>query len=376
MKKNTLILLGVVAIAAVIAAAVLVSARKATTELDQSTRLFPELEGQLNDLTEVVIADADQSITLQRQEDGWQVKEKAGYRADVSTLRKQLVAIGQADIVETKTSNPELYSRLGVEGVEAEDSASKRIEMKAPGGGNWALIIGNTSFRGGQSTYVRKPDEEQSYSVSGAISLATEPSDWLDRDVLDIATPRIQHVTIQHPDGGSVELVKSEPGQPNFAVVNIPDGRALLSPSAGNSIAGALSGLRLEDVVPADEFEAGDAEPVVATYETFDGVRATATVWQVGDDRYVALNVERDPALVPETRVSEEAEEAPALEVALEETDSAEDGAASVVEQAEVDEMQQSVSGWVYQIPSYKYSNLTKTMEDLLKPVEPESEGD
>ncbi|MDJ0657652.1 MAG: hypothetical protein QNJ40_26065, partial [Xanthomonadales bacterium] len=39
---------------------------------------------------------------------------------------------------------------------------------------------------------------------------------------------------------------------------------------------------------------------------------------------------------------------------------------------AEAEAIQSRVSGWVFEIPSYKYSNLTKTMEDLLKPLETE----
>lgn len=367
MKKNSLILFGVSAVVAVVIAFYLASGRKAETEAATASRLFPGLEDALNSVTQVVIQDVEQTTTLNRDDQGWSVAEKSGYRANVSELRSQLIKLAQAEIQERKTANPELYSRLGVEPLDAEGAAGKKLDLTAPEG-EWSLIVGSTAMRGGDSTYVRKPDEEQSYSVSGAITLDADPANWLDRDILDIATPRIQRVLIEHPDGGRIELVKSESGQPNFAVVNIPEGRELLSPSAGNSIAGALSALRLEDVIPETAFDSGDSSPVVATYETFDGVRATARVWEVSDDRYVAISIERDPELAPavEAIASEEGNEA----------DVGMDGEETkLVSESEVQELNAAVAGWVYSIPSYKFSNLTKKLDDLLKPLETNSDS-
>ena len=59
----------------------------------------------------------------------WTVAERANYPADVSKLRKLLLALSDAKIVEEKTSNPASYAIIGVEDPTMPGAAGAEIEL-------------------------------------------------------------------------------------------------------------------------------------------------------------------------------------------------------------------------------------------------------
>jgi hypothetical protein len=125
--------------------------------------------------------------------------------------------------------------------------------------------------------------------------------------------------------------------QTDFTVSNIPKGRELTAPSAGNTVAGELSSFTLDDVrkVPAD------AKPeATATFHTFDGLELQLAGQKDGDRRYVAIT--------PRSTAKETESEAKTLA--------------------------DRVNGWQYEIASYKYDALFKPLDDLLKKPEPKED--
>ena len=78
-------------------------------------------------------------------------------------------------------------------------------------------------------TYVRLADESQSWLVTGSFDVETEPSRWLKQDIVNLGSPSITQVSIRQVDGSMLELSKSERTLPNFTLVNLPEGRDMLS---------------------------------------------------------------------------------------------------------------------------------------------------
>ncbi|MEM9303729.1 MAG: DUF4340 domain-containing protein [Pseudomonadota bacterium] len=337
----------------------LTAGREAAPERSPGEMLAPGLLDAVNEVNSIRITDAESGAvtTLELVEDRWTIAERGGYPAEVTDLRRGVLAFAEARLVEAKTANPDFYGRLGVEDPATAGASSRRIEVELPAA-SFDVIVGALASRGQTSTFVRRAGEAQSWAASGNLRLDADPKDWLERAILDLPTQTVRSVVITHPDGGTVAITKAEPGLPNFAVADVPEGRELLSPSAGNSIAGALASLRLEDVVARSDFDPGEAEPVRATFAGFDGRRATVSAWRVDDVRYVTVALDFDPALVavaPDETGTDGADAESTIEVA---------------DAAAVADLASRLDGWVFAIPSYKHSNLTKRLDDLLKPAE------
>jgi hypothetical protein len=79
--------------------------------------LLPYLADELNTVTALSIrkGSAAPALTVHQQGSRWTVAQRGDYPADVSKLRKLLLALSDAKIVEEKTSNPASYSVIGVE---------------------------------------------------------------------------------------------------------------------------------------------------------------------------------------------------------------------------------------------------------------------
>ncbi len=404
MHQRALLILAVIAAIAVIAAVWLTQQRRATTVVEAGGPLVAGLSDAVNSVTRVRLEDGRGSVTLERGESGWHIAERGGYPADLTQLRRKLLALGEAQLIEKKTANPDNYALLGVgdpEPVAADgetdadsDERSTRVTLEGlteP----VSVILGKSNFRGNPTTYVRRAGEQQSWLAAGDLTMEADPKEWLKRDLIDIGTPRIKRVVLTHPDGTEIEIEKPARDAPDYALKAVPEGRELLSPSAANSIAGVLGNLRLDNVHSASDFDMDQAGAVGGVFETFDGVRVHTRAWQADDKRYLTLRVEYDQTLVPPPAEEPAAEasaegESAAAEAADEVAEEVADLPAEILEAAdaltplepagepesepvdraaEAETLNANLSGWVFEIPSYKFNNLTKDLEDLLKPL-------
>ncbi len=76
----------------------------------------------------------------------WTVAQRGDYPADVSKVRKLVLALSDAKIVEQKTSNPANYSVIGVEDPSIPGAAGAEIELTAKDGKH-AVIVGKSVGR-------------------------------------------------------------------------------------------------------------------------------------------------------------------------------------------------------------------------------------
>lgn len=363
-----------------------------------SQMLFPEIKSRLNDVNVVTITDADGTITLQREADSdsstgrWVSSSHDGYPADTGKLRQLLLAIADAKKLEQKTSDPELYERLGVADPR-EDGGNGVLVSARANDAAISVILGDTAQR--EFRYARLPDENQSWLIDQNPDLPDDGTGWLLPEIVDIEASRIQSVTIAHADGEQVRIRKEDADAANFEVENIPDGRELRYPAVANGIAGVLGNLTLQDVRSGDL--AGE-DASVAEFRTFDGlelrVRIGSRSEEAGgeDGNDVADASEEEHWITLEASVSdapgspdrEEPGENPAVEAepAEEQTASSGQGETSDGDDTAAEEPQatadapdpaaeaaginERVGGWSYRIADYKADQLTRRLEDLL----------
>jgi len=377
MNAKTLTRVAIAAVVLLLVAILLTTLRAPETELDSTRALAPQLEDALNEVTQVTLIKAGETpvATLQRGEQHWTVAEKNDYPADMSQIRKLLLGLAEAKLLEEKTAKPALYDRLGVRAVSDPDAGGVRVEITGPAE-PLSLIIGEFDSRSGSGTYVRRAEEAQTWLASGNLSVEQDTVAWLEREIMDIPTERLQQVTIRHPDDDTLVATKVTRKQTNFIVPELPAGRELQSTGAVDALANALTVLRLEDVAPAAEFDPAAQDGIDIEYRAFDGLVIEAVVFEREDKRYVHFNARFDAEQAQRFAASPEAETAEAgaddtaetAEVAT--TEPAIDEEELKNRQKDAEKMDARLNRWVYVLPSYKYDNMTKRLEDLLKQVE------
>jgi hypothetical protein len=363
-------------------AAVFLLNRQRSTGADTDELLFPDLEEQLDAVTEVTVTDADGKFVILREGDGWRVPDKGGYPANTGALRDLLVGIAEARKIEQKTSDSAFYDRLGVQAPEEEGSTGTLVESTGPGAAAFSLILGDPVQR--EFRYVRVPDEAQSWLIDRNPEVPEDAAGWLASGIVNIPASRIRTVSITHEDGETLRLHKEDEDAANFTIEGIPEGRQLSYPSVGNSVAAALEELALEDVRRAEVGEtggktSGDSASATAVFTTFDGLQLTVDSTTAEDDTWISLHAGTVPvdaaesAAVQETPVASPADtvEQPVAETA----DAPQTEAAELPDPAEQAEaLNARVSGWEYRIPQYKASQLTRRWEDLLADPETAAE--
>jgi len=377
-------LLAIVAIAVAGVAAILWTQSR---DADQSTgaapsdKLLPELQEQIEKLSAVTIVEAgDKTVaTLQRGASGWSVLEKQGYPANGETLAELLRALADARRVEQKTSNPELYDRLGVEDVADEAAAGVRIELSGLDS-PYGIIVGNTNPDAGSVTYVRFNDQTTSWAVDKDIVPSTDVLAWVDAEVMDLAEDRVSRVVIRHPDGETLTINRESADSEEFSVEGVPEGRELASEWEAQAIAGALAGLQLDDVLPASEEPSADQDWLQVEFQTFDGLVVAAELKKDEERNLLRLKSSFQPEVAEADTGNDQAEGVTSVdqENTAVGADKQADGETSTEQKstvaAEVDELNPRLQPWVFVVGSYTADNLSKRLEDMLKPLEePES---
>jgi hypothetical protein len=335
--------------------------------------LFPELKSRLNDINVVTITDADGTITLRREPDAesaaaagrWISPDHDGYPADTGQLRQLLLAIADAQKLEQKTSDPEMYERLGVD--DPREDGGNGVLVSARGDdAAISLILGETTQ--GEFRYARLPEEDRSWLINQNPAMPDDGAGWLLPDVVDIDASRIESVVLRHADGEVISLHKADVDAVNFAVEDVPEGRELRYPSVANGIAGVLSDLKLQDVQRGDV--TGQAV-ATAEFRTFDGLQLVVDIRSRPEESATEppTETETGTGTAPGTeehwiRIQASAVAPSEAQAAAGDQTSPEDEAAAI---------NARVRGWSYEIASYKADQLTRRFEDLLSDAEDES---
>ena len=355
MNAQRLSILGAAAVV-VLAAGIWLSNRQSGASQDGApTTLYPALKSELNATQSVSLYTPGDvhAVELVRTAAGWTVSQRAGYPADDTKLRKLLTDIADAKIYEEKTSTPANYPSLGVEDVSDAKASGIRIDVKGPAV-PVSLIVGKQAS-GGRSHYVRRAGEAQSWLIDKSLDTSATPDAWLRKEILDVTADRVQAASVAIGATREYTAEKASRAAADFTVGALPKGKELSSAAAANTFATALAGLTLTDVKPAAEFN--DQPAARATIRTFDGLVVQLSGWKRGEDYYLAATPSYDAALAKRFEVPTE----PPKEGASAPEQKRPDVAAEVTQAA------QRLSGWVYEIPQYKYDAIFKPLDELLK---------
>ena len=350
-------------------AAVLIALLVAIEVTDDSARpsgesvLFADLRSNIEGIDKIAItkADYDTPVTIVRSGDKWVVTERDDYPASIAKVREIIMALADAKVVEVKTANPEMHHRLGLRDPADEGSKGTRITVSGAAV-SYDVIFGNVAQ--GNFRYLRKADENQAWLVDQNPTIPATPGGWLLADIVDIGSASVQSVRIAHPDGSVIQISKDGESGTNYVVADIPQGRELSYPTVANGIAGALSGLTMEDVRAAQD--AVDA--IETVFETTDGLQITTRAVSGDDGNWVTVAAQVSAAAAAGAGDVDDAVAADsAADMDDVDTDSADDADNAVDAQEKADAINAIVSGWQYRISDYKFNLLTREWNDILQ---------
>lgn len=377
MSARRLGVLVAVALFVVAAALWLSSERGLKRNASAGELVFPTLLASLNDLTEVRLAKAGgkTAVTLKRAEKSWGVVERGQYPADDGRLRKLLIDLAELRVVEQKTSDPAKYPVLGVEDVNLPDASGVRIELVGlpeP----LALVVGKSA--GSRSTYARVADSATGIAVTPALTIDSEPQNWLNRTLIDIAPARVQQVRVSPNGDTPYAALRESRDQTDLTVPALPKGRELASPTSANPLASALSGLSFEDVRTLPAAEQWGEDSARTEFRLFDGTTIEVVGREDDDQNWIRLAVHFDEA-------QQQRFAAAAAPVPQSASPSAAPGAADAAQapatpapaatagekpeetRAQVELLAARFDGWAFEIPAYQYDALFRPLKDLLK---------
>ncbi len=291
MNRQRFIALVIAAVLA-ISGALYLSTQRNLPHDTHGVALLPYLAGELNTVSELSIrrGSATPTVTLHEQNGRWSVAQRGDYPADLPKLRKLLLALSDAKIVEEKTSNPANFAVIGVDDPASPGAAGAELSFAARDGKH-AVIVGKPV---GEGNFARRVGENTTYSVEPGISFEAEPRYWIEPKLVDIAAADIQSIAVK-PSAAPAYTVRRAAAGGNFELDGVPPGRkagdaALLAPSPTT-----YSGLTADDVgAPADiDF----SKPAVVTVTLFSGNIITLTGAVSGDKHWVQLQASKDPVL-------------------------------------------------------------------------------
>ena len=365
--RNIIIALATIAI---VITAWQTSREKAPTTKIQSENLYPALVDQVNDVTDITIRSTQATTKLARKTGKWVVANRDNYPATFASVKNTLLNIANTTVVENKTSKPERYAQLGV--ADLGDGDSKTVLLEIGAGQEKALaslLVGNERSAGqlnARQYYVRKSDEAGALLVEGELKVSPRPQDWMDTDVVNVATERVRKVTITAKDGSAVVVSKEKPTDNFFSLENVPNGFTAKSRSIISSLGAVLLDVKFENVARASRVN--DSEPVsTAEIRTFDGLVVNVSRYALDDEHFVRFEFDFDPAGVvkPESATTSESTEADEND---EPGESTQENGSSVADEVTV--LNEKTAKWIYALPDYKNRMLEKRFDDMLKPVD------
>lgn len=333
MKPNHFAGLAATALAALIITVLVYSANAPWTPTTAGgEKLAPTLAGDVDKIAAVEISQGTQKINISRDGEAWVLKDRDGFPASSDKVRTLLIGLAEGTLREAKTRNKSRFHLLNVDDPAGKNSNARLIRLLDDKGNTLTEIIAGKSstnqLNGQQGTYVRRPDEDQAWLASKALSGGIALRDWTQPRVFETATEKIADATIEIPGEPSYHLKRQDT---QHVLENIPAGKKIKYINIVDNIIEAASFLDFDDVR-----KAAPATP---------DKNAGKITMNIDPGLTIALNIKRDDGGTWA-----------ALDVSGK--DNAKDAA---------EKLKARVAGWEFKILPSKANTILKKQADLLE---------
>ena len=355
---------------------------KTTSAHSQGDSLLKELAPKK--IATIKIEDAENSVTLKRDEGQWSVVERGDYAVDFPKLARLLRTLTDMTVSQSQKAGPAFNSRFGMDGdaENQEDHGYHVTFLNEDGKELKSLLVGKNA--GGQSSgpglstgkYVRLLDDPESvYAVNEAFQdLTAEPAAWLEQEFISIngirsiemnpgKESRINDWIVSRPNAGS-----------DFTILNLSKNR---QPQADKltPLKSALSAPGFDDVLSEDEVaerrdETKINELTIKTFEGFTYIISYAPQKSLAETP--DGNAAPPSGFITQVTVSAEFPTEREKKEGESEEEAKEADASFAAKQKELQKKlakEQKYNGRSYLIPNYAFSSVNVGLDILAKPV-------
>jgi len=284
--SRTRFLILIIVTAAVIVAAVLMRASRNQTGEQAEGLYFPDLLGQSNVVMKVVVNNGQQTTTIVNDDNVWTIVEKGDYPASLDKVREVVLGLARMRRVEAKTGKPELYGKLGLEGIDVAESTSTLVQLLDGSENTLAqVIIGKEkTVQGGpprRQFYVRTPEDPQAWLVEGQMPDLGAATAWMNTSIFGSDAIEIRSIKVSREEA-SWTVSRESADTDVYVLEGLATDEEIDSQFAINQVARSFGDLVFEDVRPASG-DGDDAREDSVVAELFDGARVTLTLRRDGD---------------------------------------------------------------------------------------------
>jgi hypothetical protein len=255
------------ALVATAAVTLAIESRGLTSGSAASGPVVPGLEDTISGAQRIIVTSADASYRIERTQQGWAMRDRDDYPVLSSRLAQLTEGLENLRYERRMTSDASKHERLGV----TDPREGGRGILVQVEDGRGALLVNLILGVETSGTYVRRPDDEQTWAVQGDLPPLRDAAAWMDLQPLSIPADRLARVEVMPAEGRAYILARDSAEQP-WRIAS--PALAALAQSTVTATAERLTQLSPVDVRTAPAIQGAPRARVRAT--TFDGVTIDA----------------------------------------------------------------------------------------------------
>lgn len=225
--------------------------------------VLPGIEETIGDAQRITITSADATYRIERTQQGWAMRDRDDFPVLSSRLAQLTEGLEGLRYVRRMTSDESKHQRLGVTDPR-ENGRGILVQIED---GRGALLVNLIVGVETSGTYVRRPDDPQTWSVEGELPPLRDVASWLDLRPMNLAAERLARVEIMPAEGRAYILARDSAEQP-WRIAS--PALAALAQSSVTATAERITQLQPVDVRTAPAIQGAPRARVRTT--TFDGI--------------------------------------------------------------------------------------------------------
>jgi hypothetical protein len=248
MKVKHFVLLCVVALIIILNSLLLTEQQAGESEFEHQSFIA---NFDLSQLDKLSIWHQKNTVVLARDGKNWGLPEHHDYGIDLEKLKKLVQKLQVAKIVELKTRDPKKLARLGLSDDKQSELQGTLVELQQ-NSQTFSFLLGvNANGHSGQ--YARVAGDNQSYLLDQRFDLSTSHTDWIDTSIFMLTEADITE--LNWSKGDETFVIKKNKPDAEFELIQPSIEQTPQYPSIFTGLVRNLVNTEAEDIKPLNNKE-------------------------------------------------------------------------------------------------------------------------